>query len=55
MLISAASKITPLHALDRASAVPAAAVGFAIYFISRAIRGHQGIELDLAYQELPPE
>jgi hypothetical protein len=31
------------------------AVGFAIYFISRAIRNRQGIELDLAYQELPPE
>jgi len=36
-------------------AVVVYAVGFAIYFISRAIRGHQGIELDLAYQELPPE
>jgi len=31
------------------------AVGFAVYFISRAIRARQGIELDLAYQELPPE
>jgi basic amino acid/polyamine antiporter, APA family len=31
------------------------AVGFAIYFISRAIRRRQGIDLQLAYRELPPE
>jgi basic amino acid/polyamine antiporter, APA family len=31
------------------------AVGFAIYFSSRAIRRRQGIELELAYRELPPE
>jgi hypothetical protein len=36
-------------------AVAVYAVGFAIYFISRAIRSRQGIELDLAYRELPPE
>ncbi|HEY2768323.1 MAG TPA: APC family permease [Solirubrobacteraceae bacterium] len=31
------------------------AVGFAIYFASKAIRRRQGIELELAYHELPPE
>jgi basic amino acid/polyamine antiporter, APA family len=31
------------------------AVGFAIYFSSRAIRRRQGIQLELAYRELPPE
>jgi amino acid transporter len=36
-------------------AVVVYAIGFAIYFISRAIRKQQGIELDLAYQEIPPE
>jgi APA family basic amino acid/polyamine antiporter len=30
-------------------------VGFAIYFASKAIRRRQGIELELAYRELPPE
>jgi hypothetical protein len=27
----------------------------AVYFVSRAIRKSQGIDLDLAYKELPPE
>lgn len=31
------------------------AVGFAIYFIARAIRAQQGIDLSLAHRELPPE
>lgn len=31
------------------------AAGFAIYFISRAIRRTQGIDLELAHRELPPE
>jgi amino acid transporter len=31
------------------------AVGFAIYFVSRAIRRSQGIDLELAHRELPPE
>jgi basic amino acid/polyamine antiporter, APA family len=30
-------------------------VGFAIYYASKLIRRRQGIELELAYQELPPE
>lgn len=30
-------------------------VGFAIYFIARAIRRRQGIDLALAHRELPPE
>jgi APA family basic amino acid/polyamine antiporter len=30
-------------------------VGFAIYYASKAIRRRQGIELELAYRELPPE
>ncbi len=30
-------------------------VGFAIYYASKAIRRKQGIELELAYRELPPE
>ncbi|HEY3829137.1 MAG TPA: amino acid permease [Solirubrobacteraceae bacterium] len=30
-------------------------VGFAIYYTSKLIRRRQGIELELAYQELPPE
>jgi APA family basic amino acid/polyamine antiporter len=30
-------------------------VGFAIYFASKAIRRRQGIELEFAYHELPPE
>ncbi len=31
------------------------AVGFAIYFIARAVRASQGIDLSLAHRELPPE
>jgi APA family basic amino acid/polyamine antiporter len=31
------------------------AIGFAIYYASKAIRARQGIELELAYHELPPE
>jgi basic amino acid/polyamine antiporter, APA family len=31
------------------------AIGFAIYYASKAIRRRQGIELELAYRELPPE
>jgi len=30
-------------------------VGFGIYFIARAIRRRQGIDLSLAHRELPPE
>jgi basic amino acid/polyamine antiporter, APA family len=30
-------------------------VALAVYFVSRAIRKSQGIDLDLAYKELPPE
>jgi basic amino acid/polyamine antiporter, APA family len=39
--------------LELAAIVYAAAI--AIYFISREIRKRQGINLDLAYRELPPE
>jgi basic amino acid/polyamine antiporter, APA family len=31
------------------------AVAFAIYFGSQAVRRRQGIDLTLAYRELPPE
>jgi basic amino acid/polyamine antiporter, APA family len=31
------------------------AVGFGIYFVSRAVRRRQGIDLSLTYRELPPE
>jgi hypothetical protein len=31
------------------------AVAIAIYFVSREVRKRQGIDLDLAYRELPPE
>jgi amino acid transporter len=31
------------------------AVGFGIYFVSRAVRRRQGIDLALTYRELPPE
>jgi basic amino acid/polyamine antiporter, APA family len=31
------------------------AVGFGIYFVSRAVRRSQGIDLALTYRELPPE
>ena len=31
------------------------AVGFGIYFVSRAVRQRQGIDLSLTYRELPPE
>jgi amino acid transporter len=31
------------------------AVGLAIYFVARAIRRSQGIDLELAHRELPPE
>ena len=31
------------------------AAGFAIYFVSGAVRRRQGIDLSLAYRELPPE
>ena len=30
-------------------------VGLLIYFIARAVRASQGINLDLIYRELPPE
>lgn len=30
-------------------------LGFALYFISKAIRKHQKIDLDLIYREIPPE
>jgi basic amino acid/polyamine antiporter, APA family len=30
-------------------------VGLAIYFISRAVRRRQGVDIDLVYQELPPD
>jgi len=30
-------------------------VGLLIYFIARAVRKNQGINLDLIYRELPPE
>ncbi len=36
-------------------AIAVYALGFAIYYISKAIRRRQGIELELAYRELPPE
>ncbi len=36
-------------------AVAIYALGFGIYFVSKAIRRRQGIELELAYRELPPE
>ena len=31
------------------------ALGFGIYFVSRAVRRGQGIDLSLTYRELPPE
>jgi hypothetical protein len=30
-------------------------VGLAVYYIARAVRRSQGIDLDLVYRELPPE
>jgi len=30
-------------------------VGLLIYFIARAVRKTQGVNLDLIYRELPPE
>jgi hypothetical protein len=30
-------------------------VGLAVYFVSRAIRRSQGIDIELAHTELPPE
>jgi basic amino acid/polyamine antiporter, APA family len=36
-------------------ALIALAVGLAIYFVSDVIRRRQGIDLSLAYRELPPE
>jgi APA family basic amino acid/polyamine antiporter len=31
------------------------AVAFAVYFIARAVRRSQGIDIELAHVELPPE
>ncbi len=30
-------------------------IGLVIYFVARAVRAYQGINLDLIYRELPPE
>jgi hypothetical protein len=30
-------------------------VGLLIYYIARAVRRSQGVDLDLVYQELPPD
>jgi hypothetical protein len=30
-------------------------VGLLIYYVSRAVRRSQGVDLDLVYQELPPD
>jgi H+/Cl- antiporter ClcA len=32
-----------------------AAVGVVVYYVARAVRRSQGIDLDLVYQELPPD
>ncbi|MEA2509763.1 MAG: hypothetical protein QOG21_1845, partial [Actinomycetota bacterium] len=32
-----------------------AAVGLIVYYVARAVRRSQGIDLDLVYQELPPD
>ncbi|MDP9222592.1 MAG: hypothetical protein M3P18_01825, partial [Actinomycetota bacterium] len=32
-----------------------AAVGLVVYYVARSVRSRQGIDLDLVYQELPPD
>jgi H+/Cl- antiporter ClcA len=32
-----------------------AAVGLVVYYVARSVRHSQGIDLDLVYQELPPD
>jgi hypothetical protein len=30
-------------------------VGLLIYYVARAVRRSQGVDIDLVYQELPPD